>query len=234
MPEPGFAVTNRAVDGLTIQRIDLGRRLIGYDQAWQLQREVHAAVVDGSQMPTLLLLEHQEIFTAGKRTQSSDRPTDGSVVIDVDRGGRITWHGPGQLVCYPIIPLPHPLDVVAHVRRMETAIIATCADFGIQAERVDGRSGVWCPADGTRPARKIGAIGVRVASGVTMHGLALNVDCDLQWAQRIVPCGIPDAGITSIAAELADGPVPGLLTVSDSLESHLLEVFVPTLANATA
>lgn len=222
------------MDELTVRRIGLGTERIDYQRGWELQREIHSAVVTSTQPPTLVLLEHAEVFTAGKRTRPSDRPIDGSPVIDVDRGGRITWHGPGQLVCYPILPLPHPLDVVAHVRRMEAAIIATCADFGIETERIDGRSGVWCPADAHLPARKIAAIGVRVASGVTMHGLALNVDCDLAWGQRIVPCGIPDAGITSMAAELPNDRVPALLAVADRLEVHLRAAFVPTLTNASA
>ncbi|MFA7265157.1 MAG: lipoyl(octanoyl) transferase LipB [Candidatus Nanopelagicales bacterium] len=218
-----------ATPTLQFVRVDLGARSVEYDRAWDLQRETHEAVASGSGVPTVLMLEHSEVFTAGRRTEATDRPTDGSRVIDVDRGGRITWHGPGQLVCYPIVPLPHPLDVVAHVRRMESAIIATCDDFGIETETVEGRSGVWCAANDVAPARKIAAIGVRVARGVTMHGLSLNVDCDVEWAHQIVPCGITDAGVTTMAKELAPPDAPGMLAVADRLEQHLREVFEPTL-----
>lgn len=178
----------------------LVRRLgvVPYEQAWELQRTLHAEVVRGDAPDTLLLLEHESVFTAGRRTQPEDRPLDGSPVIDVDRGGRITWHGPGQLVGYPIMHLPEPMDVVGYVRRLEELLIATCDDFGVEGQRVAGRSGVWVP--GT-PQRKIAAIGVRVARGVTMHGFALNVNCDLSAYDRIVPCGIPDAGVTSLARE---------------------------------
>lgn len=228
------AAAHNTDDPIEWRRIGLGTELIDYDDAWKLQRDIHATVAAGTAPPTVLLLEHAEVFTAGRRTQDSDRPLDGSRVIDVDRGGRITWHGPGQLVCYPIVPLPHPLDVVAHVRRMESAIIATCADFDISTDRIEGRSGVWCSADEHRPARKIAAIGVRVSRGVTMHGLALNVNCDLTWGQRIVPCGIADAGITSIAAECQERDVPDLLAVAACLEGHLDDVIRPTLSAVTS
>ncbi len=214
---------------LAARRVDLGKRLVPYQEGWDLQRQVHEEVVGRETPPTLLFLEHQATFTAGKRTQPEDRPADGVEVIEVDRGGRITWHGPGQLVCYPIVPLGQPFDVVAHVRRLETAIMRTCADYDISTEQVAGRSGVWCAS--TNPACKIAAIGVRVARGVTMHGLALNVDCDLSWSQRIVPCGIPDASVTSMAQET--GRDFNVSVVSDSLERHLREVLEPTLsANA--
>ena len=156
----------------------------------------------GEQEDTTLLLEHQRVYTAGKRTAWYDRPTDGSPVVDVDRGGRITWHGPGQLPGYPIVRLPIPLDVVGHVRRLEQLMIDVCADLGVQTVRVEGRSGVWLPAADGKPERKIGAIGVRVSRDVTMHGFALNCDCDLSWANIIVPCGISDAGVTSLSEEL--------------------------------
>ena len=170
-----------------------------YLQAWDEQRRVHAERVAGSRPDTVLLLEHPSVFTAGRRTNSWERPTDGSPVIDVDRGGRITWHGPGQLVGYPVVRLPQPLDVVAHVRRLEGALMAVCAGLGLATVRVEGRSGVWVDA----PApRKVAAIGVRVAQGVTMHGVALNADCDLSWYDRIVACGLPDAAATSLTAEL--------------------------------
>ena len=219
---------------LSVQRVHLGSDFVDYEAAWHLQREVHAAVADGTMPATLLVLEHADVFTAGKRTEPGDLPVDGSRVIEVDRGGRITWHGPGQLVVYPIVPLPHPLDVVAHVRRLESAIIATCADYGIATQRVDGRSGVWCSSDKERPERKIAAIGVRVARGVTMHGLALNVDCDLTWGTRIVPCGIPDAGVTSMAAELPSSVDLDIIDVAEHLEHHLREVLEPTLPQDTA
>lgn len=167
-------------------------------EAWELQREIHAAVVGGDMPDTLLLLEHDPVYTAGRRTQPEDRPLDGTPVIDVDRGGRITWHGPGQLVGYPILHLPQPMDVVGYVRRLEGLLIITSERFGVTGERVSGRSGVWVQHT---PARKIAAIGVRVAKGVTMHGFALNVDCDLSAYDRIVPCGIRDAEVTSLRHE---------------------------------
>jgi lipoyl(octanoyl) transferase len=167
-------------------------------EAWELQREIHAAVVGGDMPDTLLLLEHDSVYTAGRRTRPEDRPLDGTPVIDVDRGGRITWHGPGQLVGYPILHLPQPMDVVGYVRRLEELLIITSDRFGVTGERVPGRSGVWVQHT---PARKIAAIGVRVAKGVTMHGFALNVDCDLSAYDRIVPCGIRDAEVTSLRHE---------------------------------
>jgi lipoyl(octanoyl) transferase len=167
-------------------------------EAWELQREIHAAVVGGDMPDTLLLLEHDSVYTAGRRTRPEDRPLDGTPVIDVDRGGRITWHGPGQLVGYPILHLPQPMDVVGYVRRLEELLIITSDRFGVTGERVSGRSGVWVQHT---PARKIAAIGVRVAKGVTMHGFALNVDCDLSAYDRIVPCGIRDAEVTSLRHE---------------------------------
>ena len=150
----------------------------------------------------MLLLEHDPVYTAGKRTEPWERPVDGTPVIDVDRGGKITWHGPGQLVGYPILRLPDPIDVVAYVRRMEQVLIGVCAELGVEAGQVEGRSGVWLPADAAGPARKIAAIGIRVAHGVTLHGFAINCNPDLTWFDRIVPCGISDAGVTSLSAEL--------------------------------
>lgn len=174
---------------------------VEYTRAWRLQRDLADARVAGG-ADTLLLLEHPSVYTAGKRTQSHDRPPDGTPVIDVDRGGRITWHGPGQLVGYPVIGLAEPLDVVNYVRRLEDSLIDVCAGLGLQANRVAGRSGVWLPANANRPERKIAAIGIRVARGVALHGFALNCDCDLGAFSAIVPCGIPDAGVTSLTAEL--------------------------------
>jgi lipoyl(octanoyl) transferase len=176
--------------------------LVPYEQAWAQQREVHERRVAGTGPDTLLLLEHPPVYTAGKRTLPHERPFDGTPVVDVDRGGKITWHGPGQLVGYPIVALPDPVDVVAHVRRMETALIEVCAGFGLATEQVEGRSGVWVRADDRGPDRKVAAIGVRVARGVTMHGFALNCDPDMSAFGNMVPCGIVDAGATSLSAEL--------------------------------
>jgi len=175
---------------------------VPYQQAWDEQRRVHEAVVSGHEPDTVLLLEHPPVFTAGRRTEAWERPLDGTPVIDVDRGGKITWHGPGQLVGYPILRLADPIDVVAYVRRLEAMLIEVCREFGVSAGRIDGRSGAWVSADERGPDRKIAAIGVRVAQGVTLHGFALNCDADLSWFDRIVPCGIADAGVTSLTREL--------------------------------
>ena len=174
---------------------------VDYRVAWQLQRELADARVAGG-TDKLLLLEHPSVYTAGRRTLEHERPTDGTPVIDTDRGGKITWHGPGQLVGYPIIGLAEPLDVVNYVRRVEESLIKVCADSGLDVGRIDGRSGVWVPAGGGRPARKLAAIGVRVSRATTLHGFALNCCCDLDAFGRIVPCGITDAGVTSVSAEL--------------------------------
>lgn len=179
------------------------RRLgtVDYESAWQLQRElVDARVAGGSD--TLLLLQHPPVYTAGKRTEPHERPVDGTPVVDTDRGGKITWHGPGQLVGYPIIGLAEPLDVVNFVRRLEEALIHVCADLGLTTGRVEGRSGVWVAADDVRPARKVAAIGIRVSRATTLHGFAINCDCDLSAFSSIIPCGIADAGVTSLSAEL--------------------------------
>jgi lipoyl(octanoyl) transferase len=174
---------------------------IDYQDAWQMQRELAEARIAGGP-DTLLLLEHPPVYTAGKRTEPHERPVDGTPVIDTDRGGKITWHGPGQLVGYPIIGLTEPLDVVNFVRRLEDSLIAVCASLGLETGRIDGRSGVWVPGDGRQPARKIAAIGIRVARATTLHGFALNCDCTLDGYGAIVPCGIADAGVTSLTAEL--------------------------------
>lgn len=192
---------------LDVRTVGLGAQAVDYLAAWDLQREVHAQVVAGEAPDTVLLLEHPPTFTAGKRTDPHERPADpgGAPVLDVDRGGKITYHGPGQLVAYPIVRLPDHVLVVDFVRRMEEAMIATCAAFGVTTARVPGRSGVWLRADstgsGTRPERKVGAIGIRVSRGVTMHGISLNCDVDLGWYDRFVPCGIADAGVTSLSQE---------------------------------
>jgi lipoyl(octanoyl) transferase len=173
-----------------------------YQSAWDFQRQIHADVAAGARPNTLILVEHEDVFTAGKRTQPSDLPWDGSKVIEVDRGGRITWHGPGQLVGYPIVKLPSPVDVMDYVHKIEQAIMDVCTSYGIATKRVNDRTGVWVPSDEKGPERKIAAIGVRVAKGVTMHGFALNCNCDLSAYSRIVPCGISDAGVTSISQEV--------------------------------
>lgn len=174
---------------------------VDYSDAWQLQRELADARSAGGP-DTLLLLEHPPVYTAGRRTEPHERPTDGTPVIDTDRGGKITWHGPGQLVGYPVIGLAEPLDVVNYVRRLEESLIEVCNTLGLNTVRIEGRSGVWVPPGDGRPARKIAAIGVRVARATTLHGFALNCDCDLSAFGSIVPCGISDAGVTSLSAEL--------------------------------
>ncbi|MGW5358672.1 lipoyl(octanoyl) transferase LipB [Actinopolymorpha pittospori] len=198
---------------LRFLRAGFGPRALGYEVAWARQRELHAARVAGEAPDTVLLLEHQAVFTAGKRTEPHERPMDGTPVIDVDRGGKLTWHGPGQLVGYPIVKLPEPIDVVAFVRDLEQALMNVCSDVGLATTRIEGRSGVWVPADERGPARKVAAIGLRVAQGVTMHGFALNCDCDLSAYGLFVPCGLSDAGVTSLTAELGHR-----LSVDDVLE----------------
>jgi lipoyl(octanoyl) transferase len=179
-----------------------GASAVPYRQAWELQRTLHAEVAANSAPDTVLLLEHPPVYTAGRRTEPHERPFDGTEVIDVDRGGKITWHGPGQLVGYPIVRLAEPIDVVAYVRRVETLLISVCAELGLETGLVEGRSGVWVPQSPTAPDRKVAAIGIRVAQGITMHGFAINCDPDLTAFGGIVPCGIPDAGVTSLSAEL--------------------------------
>jgi lipoyl(octanoyl) transferase len=222
---PGARAARTAADGgLTMVAADGGLTivragLVDYQTALAQQRRLHEAVADGTAPDTVLLLEHPGVYTAGKRTEPLDRPLDGTPVIDVDRGGRITWHGPGQLVGYPIVTLSDPVDVVAYVRRLEQLLITVCAELGLAATRVEGRSGVWVPADHRGPDRKVAAIGIRVARRVTMHGFSLNCDCDLAGYDRIVPCGIRDAGVTSLSAELGrDVPVAEALPL---VERHL-------------
>jgi lipoyl(octanoyl) transferase len=186
---------------LDIREIGFGAAAVAYQSGWDLQREIHAQVVAGTLPDTVLLLEHQSVYTAGRRTEDFERPLDGTPVVDVDRGGKITWHGLGQLVGYPIVRLPNPIDVIAHVRRIETMLIEVCAQFGVTTSQVKGRSGVWVTADDRGPDRKIAAIGIRVTQGVTMHGFALNCDNDLAWFDRIVPCGIRDAEVTTLSQE---------------------------------
>ncbi len=192
--------------------------LVPYEDAWARQRAIHADVAAGAS-DAVLLLEHPPIYTAGRRTEVWERPVDGTPVIDVDRGGKITWHGPGQLVGYPIVRLADPIDVVAYVRRMERMLIDVCAEVGLPAGQVAGRSGVWLPADDRGPERKVAAIGIRVSRGVTLHGFALNCDPDLTWFDRIVPCGIADAGVTSLTKEL--GRPVSVSAVTPVVERHL-------------
>jgi lipoyl(octanoyl) transferase len=196
--------------------------LVDYEEAWARQRDLHARRVAGEIADTVLLLEHPPVYTAGKRTLPHERPFDGTPVIDVDRGGKITWHGPGQLVGYPIIALPDPIDVVAYVRRLEQALMEVCSGVGVTTEQVEGRSGVWVRADDRGPDRKVAAIGVRVARGVTMHGFALNCDPDMAAFGNMIPCGIVDAGATSLSAELGrDVPVDAVI---DATEQSLRRV----------
>jgi lipoyl(octanoyl) transferase len=192
--------------------------LLEYESALALQRKIHAEVASGARPNTLLLLEHPSVYTAGKRTQSFEMPSDGTPVIQVDRGGRITWHGPGQLVGYPIVKLLKPTELVGFVRTLESALISVCEEVGVNAQRVDGRSGVWvCDSNGDS---KIAAIGIRVASGVTMHGFALNVSPDLSKFSQIVPCGIDDAAVTSLATELKR--TVDIAQITPIVERHLL------------
>jgi lipoyl(octanoyl) transferase len=250
-----------AVSELRFVRMGFGGDAVEYQEAWDEQRRVHAARFTDEVPDTVLLLEHPAVYTAGRRTADAERPLDGTPVVDVDRGGKITWHGPGQLVGYPILKLPRPVDVVAHVRRLEEALIRVCAEFGLETTRVEGRSGVWVLGDPVerrpplgglsldfdpriadeefdprlngpeyapsnagqrREDRKIAAIGIRVAKGVTMHGFALNVNPDNKWFDRIIPCGIRDAGVASLAGELGrDVTIEEVLPV---VERHLRDV----------
>lgn len=246
---------------LCFVHLGFGEDAVEYQEAWQEQRRVHAARFADEIPDTCLLLEHPPVYTAGRRTAESERPLDGTPVVDVDRGGKITWHGPGQLVGYPILKLPRPVDVVAHVRRLEEALIRVCADFGLETTRIEGRSGVWVLGDPVeqrlggldldfdprlrdeeydprlagpeyapsnagqrREDRKIAAIGIRVAKGVTMHGFALGCDPDNTSFDRIVPCGIRDAGVSSLSAELGRNvTVQEVLPVAEKRLREVLE-----------
>jgi lipoyl(octanoyl) transferase len=212
----------RTTDPVRIDRLGT----VDYVSAWDMQRANSAARREGTGPDVLMLLEHPSVYTAGKRTRPEDRPTDGAP--DVDRGGRITWHGPGQLVGYPIVALTEPLDVVDFVRRLEEALIRVAHDLGLTAAgRIDGRSGVWLPADDIRPERKIGAIGVRVQGGVTQHGFSFNCDPDLTEYDRIVPCGITDAGTSSLSLEL--GRTVGVADVREAAAEAVTAVLDGTL-----
>lgn len=218
------ASCRRSTDPVHVDRLGS----VDYLAAWDAQR-AHAAARRAATGPdVLMLLEHPSVYTAGRRTQPEDRPTDGTPVVDVDRGGRITWHGPGQLVGYPIVALAEPLDVVDFVRRLEEALIEVVHGVGITAAgRIDGRSGVWLPADDRGPERKLGAIGVRVQGGVTLHGFALNCDPDLAAFDRIVPCGIADAGVSSLSVEL--GHPVRVLDVLDEVHGAVVAALDGTL-----
>jgi lipoyl(octanoyl) transferase len=199
--------------------LGLGSEHLDYQTTWDLQRAIHAEVSAGTRTNTVLLLEHSSVYTAGKRTEPHERPLDGTPVIDVDRGGKITWHGPGQLVGYPIVRLPEAALVVDYVRRLEEAMIAMFADYGLSTGRIRGRSGVWLAQDSARVERKIAAVGIRVAAGTTMHGFAINVNPDLQWFDRIIPCGLTGVGVTSMAAEL--GREVAVVDVAETLRPRL-------------
>ena len=209
-----------AISTSTLQIIRAGT--VDYPTALAEQQRLADEVTAGTNPGTVLLLEHPPVFTAGRRTELHERPFDGTPVIDVNRGGKITWHGPGQLVGYPIIKLPDPMNVVSYVRKLEDILIGVCAELGVETIKICGRSGVWLPATENKPERKIAAIGVRVAQGVTTHGFAINANPDLTWYDRIVPCGIADAGVTSLSKELnRDVTVEEILPI---VERYILEM----------
>ncbi|NBQ98150.1 MAG: lipoyl(octanoyl) transferase LipB [Micrococcales bacterium] len=200
--------------------VGLSPNYVDYLQAWELQRAVHADVVSGAREDTVLLLEHDSVYTAGKRTEDEERPEDGTPVIDVDRGGKITWHGPGQLVGYPIMKLPDPIDVVGYVRWLEQVLIDSIAEFGLKTERVEGRSGVWAPVGDTHV--KIAAIGIRVAEKVTMHGFALNCNNSLNPYETIIACGIKDAATSTISELLQQNITPEM--AAEVIQRRLIEI----------
>lgn len=202
------------------ETIGLDPNFVDYEAAWQTQREVHAAVASGQKPETVLLLEHSSVFTAGKRTEEYEKPTDGTPVINVDRGGKITWHGPGQLVGYPILRLPEPIDVVGYVRWLEQVLIDTIAEFGVIGQRVGGRSGVWVDVNGE--FEKVAAIGIRVAEKTTMHGFALNCDNSLQPYDTIVACGISDARTTTL--EILTGKKITPAMAAEVVKKHLGQI----------
>lgn len=204
---------------LELLRIGFSPNFIGYEDGWDRQQQLHSAVVDGTAPSTVLLLEHQAVYTAGKRTEDHERPFDGTPVVPVDRGGKLTWHGPGQLVGYPILALPEPTRVAGYVDILEEIIITVLKDYGLEGIRIEGRSGVWIAEDGERPARKIAAVGIRIKRRVTMHGFAVNCSNDLAPFQQIVPCGIADAGVTTISAEAGRAVTP--LVIVSRIEEEL-------------
>lgn len=209
----------------------LSANSVSYSTALERQRALHAAVASGRAPDTVLLLEHPPVYTAGRRTEPHERPVDGTPVIDVDRGGKITWHGPGQLIGYPIVRLAEPVDVVAYVRRLEELLIGVLDDHGIRGVRIEGRSGVWIERSAA-PADKIAAIGIRVAGGVTMHGFALNCNNALEPYDSIVACGIRDAGVTTMSRELGREVTPSQLV--PDLVRRFEDTLAPSLATASA
>jgi len=215
---------------LDIQIVGLSPDVVPYEEAWELQRRIHAEVADGERPDTLLLLEHAPVYTAGKRTEAHERPQDGTPVIDVDRGGKITWHGPGQLVGYPIVRLREPMDVVAHVRRLEGLLMDVLRPRGVDGYRVEGRSGVWV----RRPLSedKVAAIGVRVQRGVTMHGFAINCDNTLAGFRGIIPCGITDAGVTTVSEVVGADVAP--VDLVDAVSSVFAAAYAGEPAGAAA
>lgn len=200
--------------------LGLAPNYVDYQQGWDIQRSVHSDVVSGIRQDTVLLLEHAGVYTAGKRTEEEERPKDGTPVIDVDRGGKITWHGPGQLVGYPIMKLPEPIDVVGYVRWLEQALIESIAEFGLHTERVEGRSGVWAPVGDTHV--KIAAIGIRVAEKTTMHGFALNCNNSLAPYETIIACGIKDAATSTISELLQQEVTPAM--AAEIVQKYLTEI----------
>ncbi|MGO4455351.1 lipoyl(octanoyl) transferase LipB [Arthrobacter sp. RAF14] len=211
---------------LEFSTLGLAPDYVDYLHGWDVQRELHTAVLEGSRPSTVLLLEHAAVYTAGKRTEDHERPFDGTPVVPVDRGGKLTWHGPGQLVAYPIIKLKNPAGIRDYVHRLEDVIIDVLADYGIESTRVDGRAGVWITADDKGPDRKIAAIGIRVHEGVTMHGIAINCNNDLAPYAQIVACGISDAGVTTIALETGRNISPADLVerVMEEFRKHESEL----------
>ncbi|GAB2890239.1 lipoyl(octanoyl) transferase LipB [Neomicrococcus lactis] len=212
--------------------LGLDPNFVPYQEAWDLQKKTHEAVANHSQSPEIFLLEHDAVYTAGKRTEEQDRPTDGTPVIDVDRGGLLTWHGPGQLVGYPIIELADKAGIRPYVETLEQALINVIADYGVKGERVKGRSGVWIVGDGITPDRKIAAIGIRVDHGVTMHGFALNCSHSIDPYNIIVPCGITDAGVTTISLEAGKTVTPS--DVVDRVAEELVKLLTPLMKNQSA
>jgi lipoyl(octanoyl) transferase len=194
---------------LEFSQVGLAPDLVEYTRGWDLQREIHDKVVAGEAASTVLILEHAAVYTAGKLTEEHERPLDGTPVIPVDRGGKLTWHGPGQLIAYPILKLKNRSGIRDYVERLEAVMIAVMADHGINAERIKGRAGVWIAADDKGPDRKIAAIGIRVLDGVTMHGIAINCSNDLAPYAQIIACGITDAGVTTMSLEAGRTITPG-------------------------
>lgn len=207
---------------LEFSQLGLAPDFVDYTKGWDIQRELHGKVVAGTAPSTVLLLEHSAVYTAGKRTEDHERPFDGTPVVPVDRGGKLTWHGPGQLVGYPIIKLKNPAGIRDYVERLEDVIITVLSDYGIDAVRIRGRAGVWLDQDAKGPARKIAAIGIRVHEGVTMHGFAINCNNDLAPYGQIIACGITDAGVTTIAQETGRNIAPADLVsrVTDELRNN--------------